>query len=200
MKVILRTDVEKLGKIGTIVEVKPGYARNYLIPQGFAYLADRGSLRRFEEEKKQLMSEADRSRSRAEALKERIESQEYTIAVKTGDKGRLYGSVTAHNVADLLKEAGLDIDRRRIMLEVPIKRLGAFELPIKLYGDIQAIVRLNVEDADAGLRAALEAEIEAAEAAERGELPPTEEAEEAPDGEAEEADAHAESTEEEEQA
>ncbi len=186
MKVILRTDVEKLGKIGAVVEVKPGYARNYLVPQGFAYIADKGSLRRFEEEKKQLMSEADRSRTRALALKERIESQELSIAVKTGDKGRLYGSVTAHNVADLLKEVGLDIDRRRIMLEVPIKALGTFELPIKLYGDIQAMVRLSVVDADAGLRAALEAEIAAAEAAERGELPPTIEVEEAPVVETEE--------------
>jgi large subunit ribosomal protein L9 len=169
MKVILRTDIEKLGTIGDLVTVKDGYARNYLVPQGHAYVADKGSLRRFEEEKKRLLSAADRERNRAEALKGRIEAQGYSIEVKTGEQGRLYGSVTAQNIADLLSEAGIQIDRRRIQLETPIKELGEHEVPVKLYGDIAAMARVTVIDSEAHVRAAIEAEIEAIEAAERAE-------------------------------
>lgn len=167
MKVILRTDIEKLGTIGDLVSVKDGFARNFLLPQGHAYAADKGSLRRFEEEKKRLLSAADRERARAVALKGRIEAQGYNVEVKTGEQGRLYGSVTAQNIADLLHEAGIEIDRRRIQLEMPIKALGEHEVPVKLYGDIAAIAKVTVVDADAHVRAAIEAEIAAIEEAER---------------------------------
>jgi len=171
MKVILRTDIDNLGKIGELVSVKPGYARNYLVPQGFAYLATPGALRRFEEEKQQLVSAAERERGRAEALKGRIEGHTYKVDMKTGEQGRLYGSVTAQTIADLLHEAGIEIDRRRIRLDQPIKALGEFFVPIKLYGDISANAKVLVNDADAPVRAAIEAEVAAAEALARGEVP-----------------------------
>ncbi len=154
MKVILRTEIEKLGKIGDVVSVKPGYARNYLVPQGHAYVADKGNLRRFEEEKRQLLARADNERTRAEALKERIEERNYTIEVKTGEKGRLYGSVTSQNIAELLDRAGFEVDKRRVVLEQPIKSLGLFEVPVKLYGDVQAVAKVFVLDAEAHLHEA----------------------------------------------
>jgi len=171
MKVILRSDIDSLGKIGELVNVKPGYARNYLVPQGFAYVASPGALRRFEEEKKQLISAGERERNRAEALKARIESRVYQVDMKTGEQGRLYGSVTAQTITDLLHDAGVEIDRRRIKLEQPIKALGEFQVPIKLYGDISAFAKVVVADADAHVRAAIEAEVAAAEALARGEVP-----------------------------
>lgn len=173
MKVILRTDIDNLGKIGELVTVKPGYARNYLVPQGFAYLATPGALRRFEEEKQQLVTAAERERGRAEALRARIEGREYKVEMKTGEQGRLYGSVTAQTIADLLHEAGIEIDRRRIRLDQPIKALGQFFVPIKLYGDISAQAKVQVTDADALVRASIEAEVAAAEALARGEVPAT---------------------------
>jgi large subunit ribosomal protein L9 len=166
MKVILRTDIEKLGTIGDVVDVKPGYARNYLLPQGFAYLADKGSLKRFEEEKKRLTETASRERNKATDLKTKLEEQLLTVEVKTGDQGRLYGSVTAKNIAELLEKAGCPVDRRHIRMETPIKALGDFQVPVKLYGDITATVKVTVIDAEADIRAAIEAEIAAAEAAE----------------------------------
>jgi large subunit ribosomal protein L9 len=169
MKVILRTDIENLGNIGELVAVKDGYARNYLLPQGMAYEATPGALRRFEEEKKQLLAAADRERSRAEALKGRIEAQKYRVEVKTGEQGRLYGSVTAANITDLLSEAGIEIDRRRIRLEQPLKALGEHKVEIRLYGDVTAVAVVDVIDAEAHIRAAIEAEVAAAEAAEREE-------------------------------
>jgi large subunit ribosomal protein L9 len=171
MKVILRSDIDSLGKIGELVNVKPGYARNYLVPQGFAYVATPGALRRFEEEKLQLVSAAERERGRALALKARIEGHSYRVDMKTGEQGRLYGSVTAQTIADLLHEAGIEIDRRRIKLEQPIKALGEFKVPIKLYGEITASAGVVVADADAHVRAAIEAEVAAAEALARGEVP-----------------------------
>jgi large subunit ribosomal protein L9 len=170
MKVILRTDIDSLGKIGELVSVKPGYARNYLVPKGFAYMATPGALRRFEEEKHQLVSAAERERGRAEALKARIEGHTYKVEMKTGEQGRLYGSVTAQTIAELLREAGIEIDRRRIKLEQPIKALGEFQVPIKLYGEISASAKVFVSDADAHVRAAIEAEVAAAEALARGEV------------------------------
>lgn len=169
MKVILRTDIDSLGKIGELVNVKPGYARNYLVPQGYAYLATAGALRRFQEEKNQLVTAAERERARAVALKGRIEGHSYKVEMKTGEQGRLYGSVTAQTIADLLREAGIEIDRRRIKLEQPIKALGQFQVPIKLYGEISATAAVLVSDADAHVRASIEAEVAAAEAAARGE-------------------------------
>ena len=171
MKVILRTDIENLGTIGQIVNVKPGFARNYLLPKGHAYLADKGSLRRFEDEKQKLMATSDREATRAEALKGRIEAQSYLIVAKTGEQGRMYGSVTSRNIAALLEEAGIEIDRRRIVLETPIKTLGDYEIPVKLYATIQAKVKLSIIDGEAHVRAAIEAEVAAAEAAESGETP-----------------------------
>jgi large subunit ribosomal protein L9 len=169
MKVILRTDIEKLGTIGDVVNVKPGFARNYLLPQGYAYLADKGSLKRFEEEKKRLTDTASRERGKAEELKAKLEEQKLTVEVKTGDQGRLYGSVTAKNIAELLEAASIPVDRRHIRMETPIKALGDFEVPIKLYGDITATVKVSVIDAEADIRAAIEAEIAALEAAEAAE-------------------------------
>ncbi len=125
MKIILRTDIEHLGKVGDIVSVKPGYARNYLMPQGMAYLADKGSLKRFEDEKRKLLGAADREMNKALALKARLEAGTYVAKVKVGSEGRLYGSVTTHQIAELIQVAGIEIERRTIIQERPIKTLGS---------------------------------------------------------------------------
>ncbi|MCA9782241.1 MAG: 50S ribosomal protein L9 [Calditrichaeota bacterium] len=169
MKIILRSEIEHLGKVGDIVSVKPGYARNYLMPQGLAYLADRGSLKRFEDEKRQLLSAAEREMAKAEALKARLEAGSYVAKVKVGNEGRLYGSVTNHQIADLVHEAGFDIERRNIVLERPVKTLGTHDVHVKLYGSMHAVIKLIVMDMEAEVKAAIEAEIAAIEAAEEAE-------------------------------
>jgi len=169
MKIILRTDIEHLGKVGDIVSVKPGYARNYLMPQGMAYMADKGSLKRFEDEKRKLLGAADREMNKALALKARLEAGTYVAKVKVGSEGRLYGSVTTHQIADLIHEGGIEIERRTIIQERPIKTLGSHDVHIKLYGALHAVIKLTVMDMEAEVKAAIEAEIAAIEAAEEAE-------------------------------
>ncbi len=169
MQVILKSEIEKLGKVGEVVKVKPGYARNYLLPQGLAYMADSGSLKKFADEKRQLLARADREMSKAETLKTRLEALEYTAHVKVGSEGRLYGSVTTHDVHALVSATGVEFPRRDIILEKPIKTLGDHEVHIRLYGGLHAVVKLHVKDQEAEVKAAIEAEIAAAEAAEEAE-------------------------------
>lgn len=142
--VILRQDVAELGEAGDLVSVKPGYARNYLIPQKLALPATEGARRRFEEERRQVARSAGREKSRAEELALELEGLSLTFSVKAGEEGRLYGSVTPADIAEELEKQGIEIDRRVIHLDEPIKELGVYRVPVRLHADVQPEVKVWV--------------------------------------------------------
>mgnify|MGYP000643135735 CR=1 FL=1 len=148
MKVILRQDVENLGKMGDIVEVRDGYARNYLIPRGLAYYASEGAIRRLEQEKRQYQRRLERERISAQELAAQLEQLVLSIPMRVGEEGRLFGSVTPQMIADELSLRGFTIDRRAIVLEEPIRSLGTFEVKIKLHPEVMATVKLWVTSAE----------------------------------------------------
>ncbi len=123
MKLILRADVDALGRLGDIVSVKPGYGRNYLVPQGLAKPATNANLKAFELERRKLQEQADSLRAQAEGMAEKIASTPVEIEVRVGEGDKLYGSVTTANIGDAMEAAGLDIDRRKILLPEPIRSL-----------------------------------------------------------------------------
>src|SRR3989339_1035588 len=132
MKVILREDVKTKGDAGQVIEVKPGYARNYLIPQGLAYTATDSNLKVYEKEKVLKVKKQEQLKSEAGKLKTELEKISLTVAVKVSDEGHLYGSVTTQTISDLLKQQGYDINHRKIELGEPIKELGVYEAKIDL--------------------------------------------------------------------
>lgn len=144
MKVILRADVENLGTLGDIVEVRPGYGRNYLLPQGLAMTATGSNLKVFEMERKKLQAQMDAVREAANTLAAKIKAADIKIAVRVGENDKLYGSVTATNIAEALAEAGIEIDRRRILLDAPIRSLGEFDIRVRLHADVDAELSLKV--------------------------------------------------------
>jgi large subunit ribosomal protein L9 len=144
MKVILRKDYETLGKIGDVVAVKDGYARNYLLPRQIAYRATTSSLRALEEEKKQHERQDQKQLKDAEKVGSELEKISITIAMKVGEDDKLFGSVTSQMIADALKEKGFTVDKRTIELEEPIKTLGIFEVPVKLHTKISAKAKVWV--------------------------------------------------------
>ena len=144
MKVILRKDFETLGKIGDVVAVKDGYARNYLLPRQIAYRATSSSLRALEEEKKQHERQEQKQLKDAEKVGTELEKVSVTIAMKVGEDDKLFGAVTSQMIADALKEKGFTVDKRTIELEEPIKTLGIFEVPVKLHAKISAKAKVWV--------------------------------------------------------
>lgn len=145
MKVILLQDVKGLGKAGDLVNSKDGYARNFLFPKNLAIEANEENLKKWEERKKEEAKKIQQEIEAANELKERLENLTVTLKVKTGSQGRLFGSITALDVANNLKEQyGIDIDKRKIELKENIKSLGDFEAEIKLYQDITAKLKINV--------------------------------------------------------
>lgn len=151
MKVILRKDLEKLGRLGDVVNVKDGYARNYLIPRGYAYYATPGAIRAIEVEKKRAMKKLEQDRIRAEQFAQELSQIQLTIPMKVGEEGKLYGSVTPLIISEFLKkENNIDIDKRQILLEEPIKSLGVFDVKIKLFQDIFATIKVWVINEEEG--------------------------------------------------
>lgn len=144
MKVVLVKSVDRLGKAGEVVSVKDGYARNYLLPQGLAQPATSGGMARFEQEKKMDAQREVRQAREAENLAGRLALVSITSTVQAGEDDRLFGSVTAQDIADLLAKEGFEIDKRKILLEEPIKALGVYTVPIKLHKDITADVKVWV--------------------------------------------------------
>jgi large subunit ribosomal protein L9 len=136
-QVILRTDVADLGGAGDVVDVKPGYARNYLIPQGLAYSASEGNVRRLESERQEAQVGMDRQKDRAEGLAAELEGRSVSFKVKAGEEGKLFGSVTTVDIAEQLASEGVTIDRRDIIMEEPIKELGVFRVPVRLHADVR---------------------------------------------------------------
>jgi large subunit ribosomal protein L9 len=144
MKLILKANHDKLGKIGDVVTVKDGYARNFLIPKKLAYMANEGNVRRLEEEKKQLAVKAKKEQISAAELAVEIEKLSLTIPVQVGEDDKLYGSVTNMMIADSLKEKGYDIDKRKIEMDEPIKVLGIYTINIKLHPEVTGKVKVWV--------------------------------------------------------
>jgi len=144
LKIIMLKDVEGVGQAGDIVQVADGYARNLLIPKGEALLATDANMARFESQRRQLEATADRERKAATALAEELGKASLTAQVRVGEEDRLFGSVTAQNIADLLKEQGHEIDRRTIELEEPIRALGVYTVPVKLHASVTAEVKVWV--------------------------------------------------------
>lgn len=144
MQVILRADVENLGRLGDVVSVKPGYGRNYLLPQGMAMPATKANLKVFELERKKLQAEMDALRAAAGDLSNRIKNTDVTITMRVGENNKLYGSVTGAVIADALAAKGIDVDRRRVIIESPIRTLGEFPVRIRLHADVMAELTVKV--------------------------------------------------------
>jgi large subunit ribosomal protein L9 len=144
MELILREDVKSLGKAGELVRVKPGYARNFLLPRGLAYEATEGNKKRIAGETRALTARQATEKSQAEATAAELGALTLTLSGKAGEEGKLFGSVTAQDVADALARAGHPVDRRRIELEHPIKTLGPHTVAVRLHSDVHAEVRLTV--------------------------------------------------------
>lgn len=144
MKVILLRDVESLGSAGEVVQVKSGFARNFLIPQRQALVASDTNVAQFESKRKQHAAVSERERRAAEAVAKQLEADSITAQVRVGEEDRLFGSVTVQNIADLLAEKDYDIDRRAIQLEEPIRALGVYTIDVRLHADVTASVKLWV--------------------------------------------------------
>jgi large subunit ribosomal protein L9 len=144
MEVILREHVDNLGRRGEVVKVADGYARNYLLPRNLALPATEGNRRQIERERVKFDArEADERRS-AEAIAERLAAVEVVIARRVGETDALYGSVTAADIAEALAAKGLDVDRRKLQLGDPLKKIGDFDVPVKLHRDVAASVKVKV--------------------------------------------------------
>ncbi|HEX2963888.1 MAG: 50S ribosomal protein L9 [Ignavibacteria bacterium] len=141
MKVILRKNFEQLGQIGDVVDVKDGFARNFLIPRNIAFAAQKGNVRALEEEKKQLAKKKVKELQAAENLAAELEKVSVTIPVKVGEEDKIFGTVTTQMISDSLKEKGHDIDRRKIEIVEPIKSLGIYSVNIKLHPSVTAVVK-----------------------------------------------------------
>ena len=145
MKVILADDVRGLGHRGETVTVKPGYARNFLLPQGFAYEATAANVRRLGEERKKYDEKMLQGKAVAEEAAKKVEGLTVAIAKKAGEGGHLYGSVTASEIADALAAKNIEVDRRRIELAEPIRRLGSHTVHVRLHRDVVATLTVDVQ-------------------------------------------------------
>ena len=144
MKVILRQNAEGLGQVGDVVDVKTGYARNYLIPRKIAYTALKGNIRALEEEKKTLTKKREQELTAAETLAAELEKISITIPVQVGEEDKIFGSVTTQMISDALKEKGHDLDKRKIEIDEPIKALGIYGVSIKLHPNVNAKIKVWV--------------------------------------------------------
>jgi len=144
MKLILRADVENLGSLGDVVEVKAGYGRNFLLPQGLAMVASPSNLKSFEQERKKLQARMDAVRADAQSLQARLEALEVVIPMHVGDNDKLYGSVTTTIIGDALTALGVEVDRRRILMDAPIRTLGEHPVRVRLHASVIAMVPVKV--------------------------------------------------------
>ena len=144
MKIILLENVPSLGKAGDLVKVSAGYGRNYLIPQQKAILATEKSLKVVEHKKRQVQQRMEKTKKDSEKMGQRIEKLSCTFAKTVGESGKLFGSVTSMDIESFLKENGIEVDRKKIILEEPIKNLGMFTVPIKLNSEVTAHLKVWV--------------------------------------------------------
>ena len=145
MDIILTENVDNLGKIGDMVKVKPGYARNFLVPRGLAVEANPRNVREFEHQKRQMERKRQRVTQEAEVLKTRIEGITCAFVHRASEEGKLFGSVTAMEIAEKLAANGIEVDRKKIQLEEPIKALGEHQVPIRLQAGVTANIKVQVK-------------------------------------------------------
>ena len=144
MKVLLKQDVSKIGKKGELLEVKEGYARNFLIPNGLAVEATGGTLKQLDEEKKAMERRKAKEKEEAQALAARIKGTTVTLKHKAGEEGRLFGSITSAEVVEALKPKGLEIDKKQIVLDEPIRLVGKYDVKVKLHHEVTASLHVEV--------------------------------------------------------
>ncbi len=147
MEVILNESIENLGKAGDIVSVANGYARNYLLPKGIAIVADKKNLTKIEKQREAILKRAAKMKEEYEALASQLSALDIEIPVKVGEEEKLYGSVTNLDIAKAVEEKGFQIDRKKIVMEEPIKALGEYEIPVKLSPDVTATLNIKVVSA-----------------------------------------------------
>ena len=145
MKLLLKEDVDGLGFCGDEVEVKDGYGRNFLIPKGKALLATPNNLKAFNHQKRVVQGKLTKVIAAAQGIADEIKKVTCLVQKKVGDTGKMFGSVTAQELADLLKAQGVDVDRRKIQIAEPIKKAGEYKIPIKLHSNVTAEIKLVVE-------------------------------------------------------
>ncbi len=150
MKVILKKAVDRLGEPGEVVNVKPGFARNYLIPQGLAYEASEANVRRLEEEQRLAEERSRRDYLEARRRAARLEGMLLTFQARAGQEGKLFGSVTSADIADRFRNQGLDfeVDRRQVELEEPIKAIGVYRVQIRLHAEVKPEIEVRVEPSE----------------------------------------------------
>ena len=144
MKVILRRDVKGLGREGDMKEVKDGYARNFLLPTGAVAIADKGAVANWERHREQRELRDSTIRTDAEATAEKISALRLEIPVKAGERGRLFGAVTGHQIGDLINRQGIELDRHALHLREPIKALGEYKIDVRLMPGVEAVLNINV--------------------------------------------------------
>ncbi len=144
IQVVLQQDVDKVGKSGDLVRVRPGFARNYLLPRQFAVPASTAAVRRIEHEKTVALSKADKAKKESRDVADKLNVLPIKIAQKAGDDGRLFGSVTAKDIEAAVKAQGVTVDRKRIQLAEPIKSTGSYEIVVKLVADVTATLKVEV--------------------------------------------------------
>jgi large subunit ribosomal protein L9 len=142
MEIILNQDVDRIGKAGTIIKVKDGFARNFLIPNGLAVSLTPANLKKLEQEKQRKALKLTKHKKDAEELKEKISALSLTMPVLTHDEEKLYANITAQDISAALKEEGLDIDKSCIVLDEPLKSLGIYEVPINLHPEVSLKVKV----------------------------------------------------------
>ena len=150
MEVILKEDIATLGKIGEVVRVRDGFARNYLLPRGLVLEANRKNLRVFEHQKKVVGDQKQKIMKDAHAVGDQLTGVSLTVAMRAGEEGRLFGSVTNMQIEKALKAKGLNVDRRKIHLDEPIKTLGDYEIPIRLSAEVTVMLKLSVVPEETG--------------------------------------------------
>ncbi|HEU4341150.1 MAG TPA: 50S ribosomal protein L9 [Candidatus Binatia bacterium] len=150
MEVILREDIPNLGKIGEVVRVRDGFARNYLLPRGLVLIANKKNLKSFEHQKKVVSDQKQKIMRQAESVGNELAGVSLTISMRTGEEGKLFGSVTNIQIEKALKAKGLNIDRRKIHLDEPIRQLGDFEIPIRLTAALTVPLKVSVVPEESG--------------------------------------------------
>ena len=144
MKIILREDVEKLGKAGDVVKVADGFGRNYLIPRQLAVLANVRNLKALEHDRRVIEARAKKSRKSAESLAAKLSSVSVTLSAKAGEEGKLFGAITSRDIADAMEKAGVPVDRKNVLLHDPIKQLGDYKVKIKAGTDLHPEISVRV--------------------------------------------------------
>jgi large subunit ribosomal protein L9 len=144
MEVILRQAIDNLGHPGEIVKVSPGFARNYLLPRGLAYEATTGNRKRIEQERARLEAAEGQRRATAQELADKLEQVSLTFSARVGEEGKLFGSVTAADIAQQLEAQGIHLERRLIDLHEPIRALGVYRIPVKLHADVKPELKVWV--------------------------------------------------------